>query len=213
MSRLLVGRESELAVLREAVGRARAGRGSVVLLAGEAGVGKTVLARYALAGSDLRVFEAAARQAGTAPYGPLVAVLRAHRRHNRGAPDPDVLLSELASAPDAEQAIVLERLATMFVSACGEDPTGVLLDDLQWADEGTLELIVGLAPLMESEPVLVIGTYRSEELSRVHPLRRVRSELRRQRRPHEISVEPLTAHETGVLLERVYGDRVAASLL
>jgi DNA-binding NarL/FixJ family response regulator len=210
---LLVGRDSELAVLAEAAEEARAGRGSVVLVAGDAGVGKTVLSRCALGDCGLRVFEAAARPAGTAPYGPLVAVLRAHRRHNPSAPDADGLLAKLATAPHPERATVLERLATTFVSACGERPTGVLLDDLQWADEGTLELTVGLAPLVESEPVLVIGTYRSDEMTRAHPLRRLRSELRRQRRLHEISLGPLPADETGVLLERVCGDRVAHSLV
>jgi len=213
MNRSLIGRDAELAVLREAAGQAQAGRGSVVLLAGEAGVGKTVLSRHLLADGGLRAFEAAARQAGTAPYGPLVAVLRAHRRHDPGAADADALLAGLASAPRPERATVLERLATTFLSACGEQPTGVLLDDLQWADEGTLEVIVALAALVESEPVLVIGTYRSDELSRAHPLRRLRSELRRQRRLHEISLGPLRADETGVLLERVCGGRVVRSLL
>ena len=209
----LVGRDGEVAVLGEAAERARAGRGSLVLLAGEAGVGKTVLSRYALGASGLRGFEAAARQAGTAPYGQLVAVLRAHRRHNPDAPDVDAVLAKLANAPDRDHAAVLERLAATFVSACGEQATGVLLDDLQWADEGTLELMVALAPLVENAPVLVIGTYRSDELTRTHPLRRLRSELRRQRRLHEIPMGPLPARETGVLLERVCGDRVAESLV
>ena len=213
MRELLVGREGELAVLEEAAERARAGRGSLVLVAGEAGVGKTVLSRSALGQCGLRVFEAAARQGGTAPYGPLMAVLRAHQPRDLGAAAADAWLAGLANEPHREHAAVLERLATAFVSACGDRPTGVLLDDLQWADEGSLEVIVGLAPLVESEPVFVIGTYRSDELSRTHPLRRLRSELRRQRRLHEISLEPLPAAECGVLLERVCGDRVAPSLV
>ena len=213
MNHMLVGRDGELAILREAAEQARAGRGSLILLAGEAGMGKTVLCRHALGASGLRVFEAAARQAGTAPYGQLVAVLRAHRRHNPDAPDVESLLTEVANAPARDHAAVLERLATTFVSACGEEATGVLLDDLQWADDGTLELIVALAPLVENEPVLVIGTYRSDELTRTHPVRRLRSELRRQRRLHEIPVQPLPANETGLLLGRVCGDCVAQSLV
>lgn len=213
MTRLLIGRGSEIAALGELAERARAGRGSLVLVPGEAGVGKTVLSRHVLGDGSLRMFEAAARQAGTAPYGPLVEVLRAHRRHVPGVPDADALLAELASDQRAEHAVVLERLAGLFVSACGERPTGVLLDDLQWADEGTLEVLMGLAPLVESEPVLVIGTYRSDELTRTHPLRRLRSELRRQRRLHEIGVEPLGGEDTAVLLEHVCGERIAESLL
>jgi DNA-binding NarL/FixJ family response regulator len=208
-----VGRDGELAALVERAERAREGHGSLVLVAGEAGVGKTVLCRRALGDSRLRTFEAAARQSGTAPYAPLLEVLRAHRRHNAGGQDADALLAELASDPRPEHPVVLERLARVFVGVCGEPPAAILLDDLQWADEGTLEVMVALAPLVESEPVLVIGTYRSDELTRTHPLRRLRSELRRQRRLHEITVEPLTAHDTGMLLEHVCGDRVAESLL
>jgi hypothetical protein len=83
---LLIGREREQAQLRAWAADALAGRGSLVLLAGEAGVGKTTLARRALAGSVLEVLEGVGVQGGTSAFGPVVEVLRAHLRIEGGGP-------------------------------------------------------------------------------------------------------------------------------
>jgi hypothetical protein len=61
--------------------------------------------------------------------------------------------------------------------------------------------------------VLVVGAYRSDEMPRGHPLRHLRTELRRQRRLYELAVEPLGAAETGALLRAIVGEEVAPSLL
>ena len=76
----LIGREREQARLQAWAAEALAGRGSLVLLAGEAGVGKTSLARRALAGAGLQVLEGVGAQGGTSAFGPVVEVLRAHLR-------------------------------------------------------------------------------------------------------------------------------------
>src|SRR3954466_2438920 len=80
----LVGRHEERQQLLDAVERARAGAGSVVLVAGEAGVGKTSLADALAASSGALVLKGAARHGGETPYGPVVAALRSHLR---SAPD------------------------------------------------------------------------------------------------------------------------------
>ena len=76
----LIGRERERALLRACVTGALAGSGSLVLLAGEAGVGKTTLARQVLAGSGLEVLEGFGVQGGAAAFGPIVEVLRSWLR-------------------------------------------------------------------------------------------------------------------------------------
>ena len=76
----LIGRERERAELDHAVAAARAGRGGLVLLAGEAGIGKTHLAEAALSESGLRVITGGATQEATAPYGPIVAAFRSYLR-------------------------------------------------------------------------------------------------------------------------------------
>ena len=189
----LVGREQERSELAAAVARAREGRGSLVLLAGEAGVGKTVLARAVLQESGLTVLQGASLQGGAPAYWALTTAL------------PD-----LAGVTGADRAALCEVVVSAFAAAA---PAAVFLDDLQWADEGTLDMLAVLAPALETQSLSVLGAYRSDEMSRGHPLRRLRSELRRQGRLHELTVEPLGAADTRALLRSVVGGDVAPSLV
>ena len=189
----LVGREQERSHLAAAVARAREGRGSLVLLAGEAGVGKTVLARAVLQESGLAVLQGAGLQGGAPAYWPLTTAL------------PD-----LGAVSGADRAALCELVVSAFAAAA---PAAVFIDDLQWADEGTLDMLAVLAPALETQALHVVCAYRSDEMSRGHPLRRLRSELRRQGRLHELTVEPLGVTDTGALLRHVLGADVAPSLL
>src|SRR3954466_10791934 len=90
----LVGREAERARLLEAVDRARRGNGSLLLLSGEAGVGKTRLAEEVAAASAGVVLRGAASSSARAPYGPVVALLRCYLRAN-----PDGLEGESRLRP------------------------------------------------------------------------------------------------------------------
>ena len=117
----LIGREGELGRLAELAAAAEAGRGALVLLAGEAGAGKTALARTALAATGFRTLEAAAPETPGPPYRPITAVLRAHRRewgpllqHQPELHDYlACVLPELAPAPRPNQPdAVCESVAT-----------------------------------------------------------------------------------------------------
>src|SRR5687767_2704129 len=93
----LVGRQIERARLEAALERARAGGGSVVLVGGEAGVGKTRLIAELASGSDAVVLRGAPSHGGSAPYGPVVAALRSHlRAHPGGLSDSGPLRAQLA---------------------------------------------------------------------------------------------------------------------
>ena len=81
-----IGRERECAQLALPIAEALDGRGSLILLAGEAGVGKTTLARRVLAGSGLAVLEGLATPGGASAFAPVVEVLRAHLRSTPGRP-------------------------------------------------------------------------------------------------------------------------------
>ena len=65
----------------------------------------------------------------------------------------------------------------------------ILLDDLQWSDGATLELLAALAAPLRELPLLVVGAYRSDEIGRGHPLRRLRADLRRARMLRELVVD------------------------
>jgi DNA-binding NarL/FixJ family response regulator len=193
---VLIGRERERAQLHDAVADARAGRGSIVLLAGEAGVGKTVLARATLDDADVTVLHGAALQGGAPAYWPLTAAL-----------------PELAGLAGDDRAALCDTVVAAFAAMGERGPAAVFLDDLHWADEGTLDMLAVLAPALETQPLIVVGAYRSDELRRGHPLRRLRSELRRQSRLQEIAVEPLGARDTEALLRAIVGDALAPSLV
>jgi DNA-binding NarL/FixJ family response regulator len=193
---VLVGRERERAELQAAVAQARAGRGSFVLLAGEAGVGKTALARVVLQDSGLAVHQGAGLQGGAPAYWPLTAAV-----------------PELGGAAGLDRSGLCDKLVSTFAAIAAEAPAAVFVDDLQWADDGTLDLLAVVAPALEAHALLVVGAYRSDELPRGHPMRRLRSELRRQGRLHELLVEPLDAAGTGALVQAIVGGDVAPSLV
>jgi DNA-binding NarL/FixJ family response regulator len=217
----LVGREAERTALKRAVAAAVESSGGLLLLAGEAGVGKTTLARNALAGAELLVLEATATSGLSSPYGPIVAVLRAYLRVVPGGLDGcgplarylGVLLPELGAPTErGDRPTLFEAVRCALTTIARRQPTAILLDDLQWADDATLELLPVLAGTIAEEPLLLLGVYRSEEISRAHPLRRMRSDLRRAGRLNELVVEPLAAEETAVLARRVLGRPPSSAL-
>jgi ATP/maltotriose-dependent transcriptional regulator MalT len=199
---VLIGRERERAELDAIVAEAQAGRGSLVLLGGEAGVGKTALARSVLADSALTVLEGPATQDGGLAYGPLLAALRTQGRS---------LPAGTASPPDRTE--FFEAVAAELSAIAAEHPAALFLDDLQSADEATIDLLGALAPLLEGEPLLLVAAYRSDELPRGHAVRRLRSELRRQGRLRELAVAPFGQDGTAALLEAALGSAVAPSLV
>jgi hypothetical protein len=194
-----IGRERECAQLALPVAEALAGQGSLVLLAGEAGVGKTTLVRRVLAGSDLTVLEGFATAGGASPFGPLVEALRAYLRSADGpliegplAAHLALLLPELGpAAAEGDPATLFEAIRLAVATIAARHPTALFLDDLQWADDATLELLPALARTLPEQPLLMLAAYRSDELPRTHPIRWMRSELRRSGHLRQVVVEPL----------------------
>jgi len=201
---------------------AAGGEGGILLVAGEGGVGKTALVESALAGNGGLVLRGAADQRVVRPYAPVVAALRDYQR---AVPDGladsgplsqhlALILPELGSPPaETGQATLFEAVGNLFEQIARRQPTVVFLDDLQWVDGATVELLLQLDRTLEAAPVLVLGAYRSDEVPRGHQLRRVRSELRRRRRLQELTVEPLGPVDTAALAARVLGARLGNRLM
>ena len=217
----LVGRTAERERLTEALDRARAGSGSLVLLAAEAGVGKTRLAEELARQAGEDALWGRATHGASAPYGPTVAVLRAFLRSTPRALDElgplrshlALILPELgAPSSSNDRATLFEAVHAAFARAAEEGHSLVVLDDLQWSDEATLDLLGALAEPLGRLPLLVLGTYRSDGLPRDHMLRRFRHELRRAGRLDEVTLEPLDQDETGELLAQLLADAPAPSL-
>ena len=154
----LLEREAELAALEASLSEVRAGSGRLVLVAGEAGVGKSALVRSFCAegAASTRVFTGACDPLFMPrPLGPFVDVARAMGGTLddlvRRGPNPyslaESLVEELTRPP----------------------PTIVLLEDVHWADEATLDVIRFVAGRVERLAALVVATYRDDELGRDPP--------------------------------------------
>jgi DNA-binding CsgD family transcriptional regulator/tetratricopeptide (TPR) repeat protein len=210
----LLGRQREQAELDHALESTHAGEGGIILLAGEAGVGKTRLLEACVAHSGLLVLKGETSETATPPYGPIVAALRAYLRAVPGAlancgplvPYVALLLPELGEAPPGtDHATLIEAIRCAFLAIARTTPAVLALDDLQWADNATLELLPALASSCLHEPLLILGAYRNDEMPRGHPLRRLRNDLRRARLLHEIVLDPLDEAATIALATHLLG--------
>src|SRR5919199_4763441 len=196
----LIGREEENAVLGRHLAAARRGEGSLLLLSGEAGVGKTRLLAELSAASGMPSLRGAPVQGSTTPYGPLAAVLRCHLQLRPGGFDGwgplraqlALLLPELGdpAAARADRATLHEALRCAFTAVAASGPAIVVLDDLHWSDEATLEVLAALAEPVRELELLVIAAYRSDGLPRHHGIRRLRHELRRAGLLDEVALAP-----------------------
>ena len=220
MPQELIGRSAERERLRELVAGAHRGSGGIVVLCGDAGIGKTRLTQAL--GSDALVLRGTAAQGRTAPYGPLVAVLRAHLHAHPGAFDDlgplrghlALLLPELGEpAEQVDRLALFEALRAALGEIAARHQAVVVLDDLQWSDEATLEVLSALAEPLRELPLLVVATHRTDGLPRDHGVRRLRNELRRAGHLQVICLKPLDLAETAALLEQALDEPPSAGLV
>lgn len=208
-----VGRQAERTELRQAVTDARDGAGTVVLVCGEAGVGKTRLGDELAADAGVRAVHGGAVAGAPVPYGPVAAALRALRRACPDRVDPGplrphlaILLPELGTpAAHTDPATLAEAVRAVLAAPAADAPLLVVLDDLQWSDAATLELIAALARPIAELPVLLLALHRTDGLGRDHPLRRMRDELRRSGAASELALGPLDEPQTAALLAGTLG--------
>jgi DNA-binding CsgD family transcriptional regulator len=159
----MVGRIAELDALSGAYARVLAGQSQVVLLTGEAGIGKTRLVEElsarvlpALGGAQVRVGVSAPLAGAALAYGPFVAALGDEAKWLLADDRPEDVLA----ARHRLFVRVLEQLADM----AARSPLLLVLEDLHWADESSRELLAFLAVRLRAERVLLVGTLREEEL-------------------------------------------------
>ncbi len=230
-----IGRARELAELEAALHDASDGRPSLAFIAGESGVGKTrllkELERHALtAGARVISGDCVSLGEDELPYAPIVAALRSLTR------DGDPVLDELGPAtraglasllpelaePDAQaagdrddpaQGRVFEALLTLLDRLGREAPVVLAIEDLHWADASTRALLVFLARSLRAEHVLVVASYRPDELHRRHPLRSLLAELERAPRSRRVELVPLTEEELAEQLADILGAPAEPSLV
>ncbi|WP_308251966.1 AAA family ATPase [Pseudonocardia sp. KRD291] len=208
----LVGRGAEQAELTAALDRAREGRAAAVLLSGDAGVGKSRLvgelaAEATAAGARVLVGRCLDVGEASLPYLPFTEVLAALRESAPGLVDSRAALRRLvpgsapdddAGAPDRELARlqVFEAVLSALTEAAREAPVLLVLEDLHWADRSSRELVTFLLSRLGVQRVLVLATYRADDLHRRHPLRAVLAELVRLPAVARLELGPLDRHDT-----------------
>ena len=220
-----VGRVRERARLLQAVERARRGEGALLLIGGEAGVGKSRLVEEVAAEAQrlgLRVLTGhCVDQQGAPPYLPLIEQIEAAARQispealrqalGDNAPEIAKLMPELrvrypdipdpvTLPPEQERRHLLHGVSEFIERNARRIPLLLVFEDLHWADESTLLLVQHMAPRLPGIAVLVAGTYRDTELQPGRLLAGVLPALLRQRLAEEILLRRLTEEDVAAIL-------------
>jgi DNA-binding CsgD family transcriptional regulator/tetratricopeptide (TPR) repeat protein len=190
----LVGRISELAELECALDATQAGGGRTVLVAGEAGIGKTLLASELAARARGAGFEVLLGRSldlvGTElPFQPFVEAVR-----------PLGELRRVDAGMVASQLRVFEETLALLTERAAAVPVLLVLEDLHWADASTLDLVVFLAHNLGDRRILLLATYRADEPASTERVRRLADGVLRSGSALALELGPLAHEELTTLL-------------
>ena len=217
-----VGRRGELQLAHDALGGALAGRGRVVMLSGEAGIGKTRLAQevatLALRRGMLTLWGRCLEEPGAPPFLPWTRAMQACLRACRDERLPALLGREAAAAVEIAPELAGRLPPGTAVPAIGEGdqarfrlfaavahfwrqvatlrPLLLILDNLHWADASSLRLLAFIAQDVGESRILLLGSYREAGLSRQHPLAATLAELLNTRQFCRLPLQGLSLEET-----------------
>ena len=225
---VLVGRAEELAALDAAFEPVRDGRPSTVLIGGEAGIGKSrlvgefgVRARAAAAARVLSGYCLELSAEGL-PFAPFIGILRDLVRDlgadavaamvpGQGAGELARLLPELGEPgvhadPAEARARMFEQVLALFEHLAESGPLVLVIEDAHWSDRSTRDLLAFLVGNQRAlDGVLIVVTFRSDELHRGHPLRPLLAELDRLDWVQRLALSGLARRQAGELMARVLG--------
>ena len=226
----LIGREPDLAALHALIDRAKNGKGQIVLLSGEAGVGKSRLVTetktYAAVQGFLLLQGNCFPTDLSCPYAPLLDLLRthfAHRAPTEIAADlgpsahtlfpllPDVIPPSpetaiiVSSDPEQAKRLLFAVLTQFFINQTAKQPVLLVVEDLHWCDDVSLEFLHYLARRCSSQPLLVLLTYRNDE---VRPnLAHMLAQVDRERLAQEFPLGRLARSNVAAMLRAIFDVR------
>jgi DNA-binding CsgD family transcriptional regulator/tetratricopeptide (TPR) repeat protein len=243
-SPLFIGRQAELESLTGAIARADAGDPAVVLVGGEAGIGKTRLIDEIGTRADADgalILEGGCVSLGDGgglPFAPFVEALRRLPAALAGGRFGDIDIETLrtpatvelgrlmpgwgtpaaadaagSGRPEWVQARIFEGVLALLRDLGERAPVVCILEDLHWADGSTRDLVAFLARNVRAERLVVVGTYRTDELHRRHPLRPWLSEMDRLPRVRRIELSRFGRAELGAQVEAILGRPAESDLL
>jgi ABC-type oligopeptide transport system substrate-binding subunit len=230
----VVGRQSELAQVMALWRRAAGSEGQVLFISGEPGVGKTRLVRELIAFVQLSggsVWTSECYQEGTSPYGPLSQLIRGMLRDDIDLQLPDYVLSDLLRLvpdlrsnfpdiptgeplePEAERMRLFESVLALWHKMSEIGPVLTFIDDIHWADSGTISLLGQLAHHASHQKMMIVATYREVELHQSQAFQELLANLYRDHLVTRIKLPRLTANQTGELLETLFSEEVTAEFV
>jgi DNA-binding CsgD family transcriptional regulator len=235
-SPIFVGRQFELDRVATALAEARLDNSRVLLVGGEAGVGKTRFVREAermAVDADVRVLEGGCLPLGGEglPFGAVIEALRSltqtvdrlelEAMAGSGRTELARLMPELEPAPEAVhagpdgfgQGRLFEHLLRFLMQLGQLGPLALVLEDIHWADRSTLELIGFLARNLRSMPVVLLATFRTDELHRRHPLPLLLAELDRSGHVERLTLARFDRDELAGQLQGILGARPEPAVL
>ncbi|HEX2294558.1 MAG TPA: AAA family ATPase, partial [Actinomycetota bacterium] len=226
-----VGRARERAELRTWLDRLETGRGGLVAIGGEPGVGKTRLAEEAIRDAGARGYRTLVGRCyemeSPPPYGPFVEVLEGALKDVdaetfRMALGPsagevakvlpqlrhlyDDIPPPLELPPEQERRYLFNSIRDFIERASSVTPLVVLFDDVHWTDEASLQLMEHMAPALADMPVLVIVTYRDVELDAYRPLAKTLEDLLRRRLVARMSLARFDEDAVAAMLTKLAGE-------
>ncbi|TDC70091.1 helix-turn-helix transcriptional regulator [Actinomadura sp. GC306] len=221
LSPVLIGRSAELAELEDALAAAP----GAVLIGGDAGVGKTRLIREYARSVDgrARVLTGGCLELGSdgLPFAPFTTVLRDLVRDigtggvaelvPRGDTGglarllPEFGEPETDAASGEQRARLFEVMLTLLERLAERGPVVLVVEDAHWADRSTRDLLAFLIRNLGTAPILIVVTYRSDELHRSHPLRPLLAGLERVEHVRRAEIAPLTRTDIAALVTELLG--------
>src|SRR2546427_3189316 len=227
---IFVGREEEMDELRAGLEDSLSGRGRLMMLVGDPGIGKTrtseEFATYARLRNVQVLWGRCYEGEGAPAYWPWVQIIRsyAHDKEPKelmsemgpGAADIAQVVSEVkerlpglpappALEPDQARFRLFDSITTFLKNASKNAPLMVVLDDMHWADKPSLLLLQFLAKELRGSRLLVLGTYRDVELRRQHPLAQTLGELNRENLSQRVLLRGLTENDVRRFIEVTAG--------
>lgn len=221
---VFIGRTSERDTLYQLIDRTRSGQGQVVLVRGEPGIGKSRLVAeakaYAAAHNFLLLQGNCFQMDSSYPYAPLLDLLRAAALPIAESPDPDPIVLEFARLlpelvlsfpgslpaplpdPEQEKRRLFAALSRFFKEQASQHPLLLVIEDLHWCDDISLEFLQTLARSCAAQPLLLLMTYRSDE---VQPgLQRFLAISDRTRLSQELQLAPLSRGDVNAMLDAMF---------
>ncbi len=227
VSPILVGRADYVESIRQDLDAAGDGRGRTVTLAGEAGIGKSRLAAETRAAAAERGFFVLQGHCfepdATLPYAPLLDLLRACTRDRslaeiteglgQDATDIARMMPEIASIvpglppapplePEQEKRRIFQALTQSFARLAQRQPLLIVVEDVHWIDDTSLEFLLVLARRLPALRALLLLTYRSDEVHAA--LGRTLARMDRERLVSECALRPLSAAEVDTMIRAIF---------